>query len=149
MMIIISVYTVFGNAYVSAFGVPTDLWYVYFDIFVEGMFFFDIIFSFFQEYMDEETFVLQKRFRIIAKHYLRRSFIFDLIAWIPISLILDKNYPHYPFYYRACHLLKLFRLPRLAQLLDVDKCKSLLNEYYNKKLNKSVQQNNSSFHFPI
>lgn len=46
-------------------------------------------------------------------------------------------------------MLKLFRLPRLAQLLDVDKCKSLLNEYYTKKLQDAVVRNDNEFHFPI
>lgn len=46
-------------------------------------------------------------------------------------------------------MLKLFRLPRLSQLLDVEKCKSLLNEYYGKKLAHSVIHNDNEFHFPI
>ena len=41
------------------------------------------------------------------------------------------------------------RLPRLAQLLDVEKCKSIVNEYYNKKLKLAVLQNDAGFFFPI
>lgn len=46
-------------------------------------------------------------------------------------------------------LLRLFRLPRLAQLLDVEKAKSTLNEYYGKKLERSVVANDNEFSFPI
>jgi hypothetical protein len=50
------------------------------------MFFFDMIFCFFQEFQDQETFVMVSEFKIIAKRYAKKSFFFDLIAWIPIDL---------------------------------------------------------------
>lgn len=34
-------------------------------------------------------------------------------------------------------------------MLDVEKCKSILNEYYNKKLESAVKDNDHYFNFPI
>jgi hypothetical protein len=148
-MLMISVYNIFGNAYYSAFGAPETTWFIVVDVTVELMFFFDMIFCFFQEYKDEETCNHVTKFRQIATHYFRKSFIFDLIAWVPISLMLNETAVFYPFYNRIGRLLKLFRLPRLSQLLDVEKCKSLLNEYYGKRLLEAVLLNDNDFHFPI
>lgn len=90
-MLIVSVYNIFGNAYYSAFGFPEDF-YLFFnlvDLFVETMFLFDMIFCFIQEYKDEETFMVVSNFRKIATHYFKKSFIFDLMAWMPVYLFLD------------------------------------------------------------
>jgi hypothetical protein len=149
ILMIISVYNIFGNAYYSAFGQPTSTFFVLIDWTVETMFLLDMMFCFFQEYKDEETYNIVSKFRQIATHYFKKSFIFDLIAWVPVSLILDTKASFFPFYSRITRLLKLLRLPRLAQLLDVDKCKSLLNEYYGKKLQEAVLKNDNEFYFPI
>lgn len=97
-LMVVSIYNIFGNAYVSAFGQSSSFLYVFIDFFVETMFFFDMIFCFFQEYKDEETYNIVSKFRQIASHYFRKSFIFDLIAWLPIYLFLDETQPFYPFY---------------------------------------------------
>ena len=58
---------------------------VFFEVFIiEGLFLFDLIFCFFQEYKDEETYTIVSDVKKIAKHYARGSFIFDLLAIIPI-----------------------------------------------------------------
>lgn len=145
----VSIYNIFGNAFFSAFGEPEDQWFSILDLLVETMFLFDMIFCFFQEYKDEETYNMVSSFRKIVNHYVRKSFVFDLVAWFPLVYFLDEAMPKYFFYRRIIRLLKLFRLPRLAQLLDVEKCKSLLNEYYGKKLMEAVHQNDNDFYFPI
>jgi len=58
-------------------------WYL--DNFVETLFLMDMVFCFCQEYLDEETYTVQSDIKTIAKHYLKRSFIFDLLAWLPID----------------------------------------------------------------
>lgn len=148
-LMFISVYNIFGNAFYSAFGEPTSTLFLFIDLTVELMFFFDMIFCFFQEYKDEETYNIVSSFRQIATHYFKRSFIFDYIAWFPFDLFLDQTSPFWAFYSRILRLLKLFRLPRLTQLLDVEKCKSLLNEYYGKRLQEAVLRNDNEFYFPI
>lgn len=99
--------------------------------------------------MDEETYNIVSSFKKIAKHYLKKSFMFDFIAWFPLSLFMDSTKPLYARDRRLFRLLRLLRLPRLAQLLDVEKCKSILNEYYGKKLENSVIKNDNEFSFPI
>jgi len=56
VMLIVSCYNIFGNAYYSAFGIPSSLLFVLIDYFVEALFLFDMIFCFFQAYVDEETY---------------------------------------------------------------------------------------------
>lgn len=89
MMMVMSVYNIFGNAYYSAFGAPAEPVYMAIDLAVEAMFFADMIFCFCQEYMDEETYNIVSSFKKIAKHYAKKSFIFDFIAWFPVAIFLD------------------------------------------------------------
>jgi hypothetical protein len=115
IMMITSVYNIFANAQYAAFGNPDSLIEKITDYFVEGLFLCDMIFCFFQEYMDEETYKVVRNFKQIAKHYAKKSFIFDLMAWFPIEMILtggagidigDKA--------RLFRVLRLLRIPRLA-----------------------------------
>ena len=46
-------------------------------------------------------------------------------------------------------LLKLLRIPRLFELLDVEKFKVVINFYYQNKLNEAVASENFQFHYPI
>ena len=65
---------------------------VYFEVFIiEGLFLIDLIFCFFQEYKDEETYTIISDVKKIAKHYLKGSFIFDLLAIIPIQELLNMG----------------------------------------------------------
>jgi hypothetical protein len=85
---------------------------------------------------------------MIAKHYAKGSFLFDLLANIPFELLFtsggsqsDNN--------RLYRLLKLFRVPRLFELLNVDRIKSTITDYYNKIFLKAVETNNEAESFPI
>ena len=50
---------------------------------------------------------------------------------------------------RLFRLLKLFRVPRLLELLNVDRVKQTINDHYNKILQKAVQDNIESESYPI
>jgi len=113
-MMIASCYNIFGNAYYAAFGVPTSIYEVVIDQFVEVLFFADMIFCFCQEYMDEETYNIVSSLKQIAKHYAKKSFIFDFCAWFPVEMFLDAEDPSYAKQSRLFRLLRLLRLPRLA-----------------------------------
>ena len=115
LMLIISCYNIFGNAYYSAFGVTDALWFNILDQAVESLFLLDMAFCFCQEYLDEETYTVVTDIKTIAKHYTKRSFIFDLLAWLPLEMIFQNralNTADDPA--RLSRLLKLLRLPRLA-----------------------------------
>ena len=46
-------------------------------------------------------------------------------------------------------MLKLLRIPRLFELLDVDRIKQYINAYYNQILEKAVRENNEEESYPI
>lgn len=100
------------------------------------MFLFDMIFCFFQEYIDAESFHKVTNFKIIAKRYARKSFVYDLFAWLPIDMFFKREGVY------LFRLLKLLRIPRLFELLDVEKFKQVLNLYYQVKLDQAVAQEN-------
>lgn len=58
LMLFVSCYNIFVNAYYSAFGIPNTESFVIIDNFVEGLFICDLVFCFCQEYLDEETYSL-------------------------------------------------------------------------------------------
>jgi hypothetical protein len=126
-MLIVSCYNVFGNAYYAAFGVPVETYDIIIDNVVEFLFLCDMIFCFFQEYLDEETYKMVDSFKLIAVHYAKKSFMFDFCAWFPVELFLDQTEMRKR---RLFRVLRLLRLPRLAQLLDIEKFKSTLKDYF-------------------
>lgn len=132
-MLFASVYNTFSQAYYAAFG---ELEVVYadksdraknvifgLDWFVEVMFYLDFVFCFCQEYKDEETYTVVSDIKKIAKHYVKGSCIFDLLACIPFELILVRDKSSTNDKSRLFRLLKLFRVPRLLELLNVDRVK--------------------------
>jgi hypothetical protein len=50
---------------------------------------------------------------------------------------------------RLFRLLKLFRIPRLVELLDVNRVKRNINDYYNKILIQAVKENTDNVTYPI
>ena len=58
---------------------------------VESLFLLDMAFCFCQEYLDEETYTLVSDLKTIAKHYMKKSFIFDLLAWLPLEIIFEDS----------------------------------------------------------
>ena len=100
---------------------------VYFEVFlIEGLFLLDLIFCFFQEYKDEETYTIMSDVKKIAKHYAKSSFAFDLLAIIPFQEILnwessDSGLTGQQDLKRLYKLLKLLRVPRLFELLNVER----------------------------
>lgn len=89
-MLFVSCYNIFMNAYYSAFGIPIEDYFIWVDNFVESLFFCDLIFCFCQEYLDEETYSLVTNIKLIAKHYLKKTFIVDFVACLPITNYIDR-----------------------------------------------------------
>ena len=94
-------------------------------------------------------------FKKIAKHYLKGSCIFDLLANIPFELFFTLGQDGKAIggdaekASRMFKMIKFFRIPRLFELLNVDRVKSSINDYYNKGLQKAVQENDESVSYPI
>ena len=89
VMLFVSCYNIFMNAYYSAFGIPTDPYFNYVDMAVESLFICDLVFCFCQEYLDEETYSVVTNIKQIAKHYLKKTFIVDFVACLPITNYID------------------------------------------------------------
>lgn len=119
LMMPVSCYNVFGNAYYAAFGSSSNTYVIIVDWVVESLFLADIIFNFTQEYLDDETYMLVSDLPTIAKEYLKGNFIFDLFAWIPFSFIFKAD--------RLYRLFKLLRIPRTTQLIEVTYMKKIMN----------------------
>ena len=58
LMLFVSCYNIFGNAFYSAFGKSESDTFFWLDIGVEMLFLFDLLFCFCQEYLDEETYTV-------------------------------------------------------------------------------------------
>lgn len=70
---------------------------------------------------------------------------------MPIDLILlwtgQRNEGHKE--YHLLRLLKMLRVPRLAQLLDVEKFRTMVNMYYSNQLDRSVNEGQFDYHYPV
>lgn len=113
------------------------------DISIEGLFLLDFIFCFCQQYKDEETYTVVTNIKQIAIHYVKGSCLFDLIAIIPFDQFLQGPKM------RLLRLLKLLRVPRLFELLNVERIKHMITDYYNKRLRESVAEGDESASYPI
>ena len=77
--------------------------------------------------------MLVSEFKKIAKHYLKNNFIFDILAWIPFEYIFPSHSA------RLWRLLKILRMPKLADLLDVEKIKQIVSKYFEKKILSEIE----------
>lgn len=150
ILIISSVYNVYVNAFYSAFRLPEGDAEVVLDKFIEYMFLLDMIFCFFQEFKDGETFVRVTGFKVVAMRYAKKSFVFDLVAWLPVDEFFTFGKHHgNDSNAHLFRILKLLRIPRLFELLDVEKFKGITNMFYQAQLDKAVAKDDFSYHYPI
>lgn len=91
VMLLASCYNVYSQAYYSAFGLPEGLIVNVLDYLIEVLFFLDFVFCFCQEYQDEETYTIVSDIKKIAKHYMKGSAVFDLLANIPFELFFTMG----------------------------------------------------------
>ena len=74
---------------------------------------------------------------------MKGNFLFDLIAIIPFDWFFMGSKV------RLYRLFKMLRVPRMIELLDVDRVKATLNNYYNKRLKASVAEGDERWKPPI
>lgn len=98
------------------------------DFTIESLFLADMIFCFFNEFKDSETYELVDHFKPIAINYIKKSFVFDLIAWIPFESLANLSSKNMNNQLLRC--LKILRLRRLIDLMNVEKFKGLLYKYH-------------------
>ena len=146
LMLPVSCYNVFGNAYYSAFGSSSNIYIIIIDWIVETLFLIDIVFCFTQEYLDDDTYNLVSDLPTIAKEYAKGNFIFDFFAWIPFNIIYSEH--------RLYRLFKLLRIPRTTQLIEVTYMKKIMNAIIDRKLEAKSKEGHERFEhkdegFPI
>ncbi len=74
--------------------------------------------NFFCEYVDEITLLKERRIKKIAINYLKTWFFIDFFSTFPFYIILSGGI--------VAKLFRLFRLPKLVKIIDIDKFKMLM-----------------------
>lgn len=118
-------YTCTTNMYYVAFAPPTDTWRLVLDQCLEGFFYLDFVFNFFQGFRHEDTYEHISDFKAIAKKYLFGWLIIDFVSIFPfpqvIAMLGYKNENAL-----GLKLIRLLRLPRMAKLIDINRIKNVL-----------------------
>ncbi len=112
VMLLFCFINVFGNAYFASFDPPDDQRFIIIDQAIETLFLIEMMFTFLEEYLDEETYTYVTDLKKITVRYLKGKFIFDLVAWTPFQFMINESMMEHK-YKRLLRLLKLLRLPRL------------------------------------
>lgn len=148
VMLIVSTYNTFTQAYIAAFESDEELYTKLSDYFIEFLFALDFVFCFCEEYKDEELYSIVTDIKKIAVHYIKGSCIFDFLAIVPFK---DIFYSHITnrSKLRLFSLFKLLRVPRLFGLLNVERFKQSITAYYNNKLEEKVRRNIETENYPI
>ena len=74
--------------------------------------------NFFCEYVDEITLLKERRIKKIAINYMKTWFFIDFFSTFPFYTILSGGI--------VAKLFRLFRLPKLVKIIDIDKFKMLM-----------------------
>jgi hypothetical protein len=99
------------------------------------LFFIDFLLTCFTAYYNEfDELVFQHR--LIWVHYLKGWLVIDLVACIPLDLLLESGSGSSGSYN---NLLRLFRLPRLYRLIRISKLFKLIQQYRNSELLMKIQ----------
>ena len=92
ILILFSVgYSCIINMYLVAYPVDPSDGLETFNWCIEGLFYLDFIFNFFQTYQDEETFEIITDRREIALKYIKGWFIIDLLSIIPFNVMFGEG----------------------------------------------------------
>lgn len=151
IIIFASVISVFSQGYYSAFGNPTDQLSGMIETLTEILFTIDMLFCFCQEYNDTETYKLISDLKQIAKNYAKGKFIFDFLAIFPFRVVLRGSVSPLELSGkdRLFKVLKLLRVPRLVELLNVDRVKKVVKVHYQKQLENNLAKQKDSENYPI
>jgi hypothetical protein len=79
--------------------------------------------SFFQSYTDSETNKPVTTFKNIGYRYLTGWFLVDFLSVFPFYLIFSKNG-------LLIQMLRIFRMPKLMELIKVEKTKKIVNSFF-------------------
>lgn len=122
-MLFLVAYSCFTSVFYVAFDSPKNIPQIVFDWIVEGFFICDLVFNFFQEYKDPETYENVRNHKKIAKRYIFKGWFFiDFVSVFPFVAIFKDNA-------LLTKLFRLFRLPRLTKLINTSRVNQLLKSF--------------------
>ena len=116
-------YSCIQSLYTVAFTQPTAPFFLVWDWVVEGMFYCDLVLSFFHAYIDEDTQAVVTDWNMIYKRYLGSWFIIDFVSVFPFQTFLSGGV--------MLKLVRLARMPRLLKLLDPERFKKVVRSFEN------------------
>jgi hypothetical protein len=120
VMLMLVAYSCFTSVFYVAFASPSNITHIVFDWLVEGFFLCDLVFNFFQEYKDPESYENVRNHKKIAKFYILKGWFFiDFVSVFPFVAIFKDNA-------LLTKLFRLFRLPRLTKLINSSRVNQLL-----------------------
>ena len=111
-------YSCITSMYYVAFNKPTNKLQLLWDDIVEYHFYVDIILSFFCEFKNPDTNLIERGFKKIAINYLQGWFVIDFVSIFPFYWFIPSG--------SLTKLFRIFRIPRLIKLIDVDRVKNIL-----------------------
>jgi hypothetical protein len=97
-----------------------------FNLIIEFAFQLDFFLTFFQAFKHPETYEVIDDFKQIAIKYFWGWFTIDLISIFPFTLFLNSGSQDSA---QTIKLARLFRMPRLGKLIDINRIKKLLKSF--------------------
>ena len=96
-----------------------------FDWIVEAAFYMDLFLNFVTEYIDPISLEPCRNLKEICLNYITGWFVIDFLSVFPFAQLMDSG--------AGTKLFRLFRIPRLLKLLDVNKFSSILKSINGEK----------------
>jgi hypothetical protein len=120
-------YSCIWNILVFAFTFTTSKNLEYFNLIIEFVFQLDFFLTFFQSYKHPETYEVIDDYKLIAINYFWGWFWIDLISIFPFTLFLNNSGAQDSA--QTVKLARLFRMPRLGKLIDINRIKKLFKSF--------------------
>eukprot|EP01084_Bolivina_argentea_P146242 256137_1 len=115
-VLLVTTYTIFEIPFTLTFGTTETI--IFTSVTIDVIMTIDIFLNFHTAYFSKfDSLRLTTDKRSICKKYLRRRFIFDFIATIPVGLLSQTHLWYFKFF-RIFRLLKIFRLIRLVNIYE-------------------------------
>lgn len=122
-ILLLVAYSCFTTMFYVTFSQTQLQGQIIFDAFVNVMFFLDLVHNYFVEYEDPETFQDVREFKKIAKRYtFSFQFVIDALSTFPWDLFGNSL--------GILRLLRLFRFPKLIELLDLKKMNDIISSLF-------------------
>ncbi|CAI2386506.1 unnamed protein product [Moneuplotes crassus] len=123
VMLFLVAYSCFTSIFYVTFAPPSKIPHIIFDWMVEFAFVLDMLFNFFQEYIDTETHEPVSKHKMIIKRYVFKGWFFiDFVSVFPFAIIFQNRAA-------LIKLLRLVRLLRLTKLMNTAKVNQLLKSF--------------------